>query len=112
MMYPWVCTNFQVDSLDSWTDICLVLLVLTLGLASGVTERLNVMWIPLYSSGSFWNVIEKRQWSWILGAVGCYYFATLGCVGIMDCSCFVEYSVHFFAYHQRIFQKYQPKYLK
>ena len=52
--------------------------VLTLGLASGVTERLNLMWIPLYVL-CFLNVIEERQWTWILGAVGCYIFATLGC---------------------------------
>jgi hypothetical protein len=52
--------------------------ILTLGLASGVTERLNIMWIPLYVI-CFLNIMEEKKWLWVVGACLCYAFATLGC---------------------------------
>ena len=48
------CTSGFATSIFKWTAWTVGLIyafcpfVLTLGLASGVTERLNIMWIPLY----------------------------------------------------------------
>ena len=52
--------------------------VLLFPLASGVAERINLMWLPLYLL-CFLRLCEDKDWRWLIGCTASFFFALIGC---------------------------------
>ncbi|MCZ7581829.1 MAG: hypothetical protein M5R36_00050 [Deltaproteobacteria bacterium] len=52
--------------------------VLTLGLASGVSERMNLAWMPLFFLAVF-RLLNRYRLRYFLGAGAAFFLAALGC---------------------------------